>query len=82
MSISILKMRIAKKKVREELKRMQASFSQIKKETKRKPNPNKCIKCKQDAGNNFILVYKKNNELKGKMCISCHHNNLQNSIVR
>lgn len=64
-------MKQSKKKLRDEIKRMQASFSQIKKETKRKPNPTKCLKCKQDAGNNFVFIYKKNNELKGKMCLGC-----------
>ncbi len=66
-------MRESKKRVREEIKRMQVSFPQIKKEPKRKIDLNKCIKCKQDAGNNFIFSYKKNNELKGKVCISCYH---------
>lgn len=55
-----------------ELKRMKAAFSQIKKETKRKPNLNQCLKCKQKLEKNFVFVYKKNNELKGKMCLSCN----------
>ena len=64
-------MKEAKKTLKDELKRMKASLNQLKKESKRKPDPNNCLKCKQDAGNNFIFIYKKNNELKGKMCISC-----------
>ncbi len=65
-------MKSSKKALKNELKRMQASFLEIKKENTRKLNPNICLKCKNDAGNNFILIYKKNNELKGKLCISCH----------
>ena len=65
-------MKQSKKNLKQEIKRMQAAFSQIKDPPKRKINPNLCIKCKQDAGNNFILKYKNNNELKGKLCISCN----------
>ncbi len=53
-----------------ELKRMQASFNQLKKESK-KINLNKCLNCKKDSGKNFTLKYKKNNELKGKICLGC-----------
>jgi len=69
-------MKITKKKVRDELKRLKASFSQIKKEKIKKIDPNLCLKCKEDAGNNFIFVYKKNSELKGKVCVSCYHKDL------
>lgn len=55
-----------------ELKRMKASLSQIKKESKRKPNLIECLKCKQELEKNFVFIYKKNNELKGKMCLSCN----------
>ncbi len=68
-------MKISKKRSRDELKRMNASFSQIKKEKTKSPNLNKCLKCKQDPGKNFIFVYKKNNELKGKVCLSCKFKN-------
>jgi len=68
-------MKQSKKNLKEEIKRMQVSFQQIPKEKSRKPNLIKCVKCKKEAGNNFIFVYKKNNELKGKMCISCFHKN-------
>mgnify|MGYP001570125208 CR=1 FL=1 len=64
-------MKEAKKKKRDELKRMNASFNQLSKENYKKLNLNKCIKCKQETGNNFIFVYKKNSELKGKICLSC-----------
>ncbi len=60
----------AKKALKEELKRMKASMKELK-FPKKKPNLNLCLKCKKDAGNNFLLVYKKNNELKGKICTSC-----------
>ena len=66
-------MKTSKKRVRDELKRMKVSFSQLKKEKTKKVNLNNCIKCKKEAGNNFSLVYKKNNELKGKVCVSCRH---------
>lgn len=69
-------MRKSKKSVKDEIKRMKASFSQLKTPKKKSPDLNTCIKCKQDAGNNFVFTYKKNNELKGKICISCYKNNL------
>jgi len=65
----------SKKKLRDEIKRMKASFNQLKIQNKRKINLNLCLKCKQDTGNNFILVYKNNNELKGKICVSCYSTN-------
>ncbi len=67
-------MKKVKKKKREELKRMKASFNQLSKTKTRKPNLKDCIKCKKELGNNFTLVYKKNSELKGKMCLSCSVN--------
>jgi len=70
--MSSLFMNPTKKSLRDELKRMKAAFSQIKEESKRKPNLNLCMKCKQDAGKNFILIYKKNSQLKGKICIGCY----------
>ena len=63
-------MGLGKKALKEELKRMKASMKELT-SPKKKPNLNLCMKCKQDAGNNFILIYKKNNELKGKICTSC-----------
>lgn len=69
-------MKLSKKILRDEIKRMNASISQLSKISKRKIDLNKCLKCKQDAGKNFIFSYKKNNELKGKVCISCYKNNL------
>lgn len=51
---------------------MKASMKALKIEKKKKPNLNLCMKCKQDSGNNFVLVYKKNNELKGKLCTACN----------
>ena len=67
-------MKQSKKILRDEIKRMNASISQLSKEYKKKVDLNKCIKCKQDAGKNFVFSYKKNNELKGKICISCYKN--------
>ena len=75
-------MKPSKKRLKEEIKRMKASFSQIKKDPKRKPNLTKCIKCKQDAGKNFIFAYKKNNELKGKICIACYKNQSSPTVHR
>ncbi len=66
-------MKSSKKELRAELKRMKASLSEIAKPKKRKLDPSQCLDCKNDAGNNFVFVYKKNSELKGKRCISCHH---------
>jgi len=68
-------MKLSKKSVKEDIKRMKASFSQLEK-PKRKVDLNKCMKCKLDSGKNFIFIYKKNSELKGKVCISCYKNNL------
>lgn len=73
-------MKPSKKRVKDEIKRMKASFLEIKKQKSRKPNLNKCIKCKQDAGKNFIFIYKRNNELKGKVCLSCHTLNSKTSL--
>lgn len=73
-------MKQSKKNLKEELKRMKASLNQLKKESKRKLDPNLCLKCKKDAGNNFVFIYKKNNELKGKMCISCYKPNTSTEI--
>ena len=64
----------SKKRVKDDIKKMKASFYQLNKKIK-KPDLNICLKCKKEAGNNFVLKYKKNQELKGKMCISCFHNN-------
>lgn len=61
-----------KKALKEEIKRMKASMKSIKETKKRKLNLNLCMKCKQDSGNNFILIYKKNHELKGKICTGCN----------
>ena len=66
-------MRESKKRVKDELKRMKASLSQLTKESSKKPDLNICLKCKKDAGNNFVLKYKKNQELKGKICIGCFY---------
>lgn len=55
-----------------ELKRMGASFKQG--ANSRKLKLDSCLMCKQDPGKNFVFVYKRNNELKGKICISCYHN--------
>ncbi len=63
-------METPKKDLKLELKRMQASF-QVRKNS-RKPKLNECLICKQDAGKNFIFEYKKNNELKGKICNFCY----------
>ena len=52
---------------------MQVSFEQLKNQKSQKINFDKCLKCKQDPGKNFIFVYKQNKELKGKLCISCCH---------
>ena len=72
-------MKVSKKIMRDEIKRMQVSFEQLKNPKSKKINFDKCLKCKQDAGKNFTLVYKKNKELKGKICISC--NNLSKKII-
>lgn len=74
-----------KKSLRDEIKRMKASMKHLQEpekgifrngkfviKTKRKPDLNFCMKCKNDTGKNFILIYKKNHELKGKMCTACH----------
>ena len=66
-------MRKSRKELKNELKRMGASFDELLVEKKKKLDNNRCISCKNDAGNNFIFIYKKNNELKGKKCISCFH---------
>ena len=75
-------MRESKKRVRDEIKRMRVSFPQINKEPKRKIDPNLCLKCKEDARNNFVFTYKKNNELKGKMCVSCYHKGNQPQLKK
>jgi len=64
-------MRESLKKVRVELKRMKASLRNLKTEKSKKLDLNNCLKCKQDAGKNFLLIYKKDNTLKGKMCKQC-----------
>ena len=64
-------MKKVKKQKRDEIKRMKASFNQLSKQKTRKPNLTKCLKCKKELENNFIFTYKKNNELKGKICLSC-----------
>ena len=64
-------MKKIRKEKRAEIKRMKASFMQLSNPKSRKPNLIKCFKCKKETGNNFIFIYKKNNELKGKLCISC-----------
>jgi hypothetical protein len=66
-------MKESKKRVRNELKRMKASFNEITRENSRKPDLNFCLKCNKEAGNNFVLDYKRNQELKGKICISCFY---------
>ncbi len=65
-------MKISKKEKRDEIKRMQASFNQLNKKETKIPNLKVCLKCKQDPKNNFKLIYKRNNELKGKMCLLCY----------
>lgn len=78
-------MHSGKKSLKDEIKRMKASMKDLQKpetkiikngkiiiKTKRKVDPNLCMKCKKDAGKNFIFIYKANHELKGKMCTSCH----------
>ncbi len=74
-------MKSTTKNVHNEIKRMKASFTQIHKGKTRKPNLTKCIKCKKDAGNNFVFIYKKNNELKGKLCLSCSKNFYENPAI-
>ena len=69
-------MKILKKEQKAEIKRMRASFL---KETSKTPKLDKCLTCKQDAGKNFVFKYKKNNQLKGKICISCYHKVLTKS---
>ena len=75
-----------KKSLRDEIKRMKASMKDLQKpeitaaikdgkliqKSKKKINSNLCMKCKKDAGKNFVFIYKANHELKGKMCTSCH----------
>ena len=61
-------MKTTKKENKIEIRRMKASLSSINKTIK---HINKCFKCKKDPGKNFIFIYKKNNELKGKICLSC-----------
>ncbi len=63
-------MHAAKKSLRKELKRLSISLVQIEK----KINLADCLECKTDAGKNFVLIYKKNQELKGKVCRSCYSN--------
>jgi len=64
-------MKEANKKKRDEIKRMKVSFNNIFIVKKKNMDLNKCLNCKCNAGNNFIFVYKKNNELKGKLCTGC-----------
>ena len=62
-----------KKYLKEEIKRMKASMKELQKpektiikdgkliiKTRKKPDLNLCMKCKKDAGKNFIFIYKKN----------------------
>lgn len=65
-------MKKSRKERREELKRMKVSFLQLSNPKSRKPNLTKCLRCKEEIGNNFVLVYKRNSELKGKLCMSCN----------
>ncbi len=64
-------MKLSKKESKLELKRMYISFSQ--QSNSRKPKLNECLICKNDPGKNFVLKYKRNSELKGKICFSCYH---------
>ncbi len=64
-------MKKSKKEKKDEIKRMKASFFQLSNAKSRKPNLKKCLNCKKEIGNNFVFVYKRNNELKGKLCMSC-----------
>ncbi len=65
-------MKKPKKEKKDEIRRMKASFIQLSNPKSRKPNFTKCLNCKKELGNNFVLVYKRNNELKGKLCMSCN----------
>ena len=65
-------MKIAKKERKLELKRLEVSLSQLYKENSKEVKLNECLICKKDPGKNFILKYKRNNELKGKICMSCN----------
>ena len=67
-------MKHIKREKKLELKRLKASFSKL---DSKKLELNVCLICKEDPGNNFILKYKKNNELKGKLCINCSRNGLK-----
>ena len=64
-------MNVKNKVLKKELKRMSASLIQSENPKKRVPNLTQCMYCKVDAGKNFILVYKRNEELKGKVCKNC-----------
>ncbi len=66
-------MREASKRLNQEIKRLNASFKQINapKKVKKGVDLNNCLVCKTDAGKNFLLVYKKDNTLKGKWCKTC-----------
>ncbi|MBS3167911.1 hypothetical protein J4216_02200 [Candidatus Woesearchaeota archaeon] len=64
-------MKEIKKIRRKQLRTMEASFNQIFKTNYKKPDLTKCLKCKKEVGNNFTFAYKKNHELKGKLCLSC-----------
>ena len=60
-------MKTVKKEKILEIKRFKASFNKL----NNKVNLNSCLICRSDPGKNFVLKYKRNNELKGKLCISC-----------
>ncbi|GEM_PF-2244227 len=66
-------MREASKRLNQEIKRLNASFRQInvEKKVKKEVDLKNCLVCKNDAGKNFLLVYKKDNTLKGKWCKMC-----------
>ncbi|MEK6948091.1 MAG: hypothetical protein AABX19_02510 [Nanoarchaeota archaeon] len=66
-------MKSIKREIKLEIKRLKASFSKL----DYKIDLSSCLICKKDPGNNFILKYKKNNELKGKLCVSCSRNGLK-----
>ncbi|MBI5392157.1 hypothetical protein HZB00_04100 [Candidatus Woesearchaeota archaeon] len=67
-------MRQTSKNLRQEIKRMRASLKQLQLEKQKKLDRNNCLKCKEDAGKNFILIYKKDHTLKGKVCSQCFEN--------
>lgn len=63
------------KSSRNDLKRLSASMAQLTEmspKKKRRADLKKCFYCKTDAGKNFFMLYKQNQELKGKICKQCY----------